>query len=173
MAHTAAYATTILKPRQEVYAYWRNWQNLPKFSRHLKSVEDIGSNRTRWTTEGPRGDISWDAETTQDLPGELISWKSIGEADVSNHGHVTFKDAPGDRGTEVVATLSYDIPGGIAGEAAAKLTGTSPEAEVAETLRRFKCLLEVGELPTIEGQSSNRKRGDNQPGEESPRTGLR
>src|SRR4051812_16748087 len=98
---TVAYAATIYRPRREVYAFWRDWQNLPRFARHLKRVEDLGDGRTRWTAEGPNGDVTWEAETTQDVPNEAIAWRSVGHADVANHGEVLFKDAPMDRGTEV------------------------------------------------------------------------
>lgn len=168
-----AYGATIYKPRQEVYAFWRSWQNLPRFARHLKKVEDLGGDKTRWTAEGPQGDVTWEAETTADVPGERIAWRSVGHADVPNHGEVLFKDAPMDRGTEVVVRLAYDIPYGIVGEWAAKATGNSPEAEIAEAVRRFKAILECGELPVVEGQSSNRKRGENQPGDPSPKVGVR
>jgi uncharacterized membrane protein len=171
--HMAAYAATIYKPRRQVYEFWREWKNLPRFARHLKSVEDIGNKRTRWTTEGPKGDVSWEAETTADVPGEYISWRSLGDADVPNHGEVTFRDAPMDRGTEVIVRVAYDIPYGFLGELAARTTGTSPEAEIAEAVRRFKCILECGELPVIEGQPSNQMRGDNKPGAQSPKAGLR
>ncbi len=170
---SVAYAATIYKPRREVYAFWRAWHNLPRFARHLKTVEDLGGGKTRWTAEGPQGPVSWDAETTADVPGERIAWRSVGHADVPNHGEVHFKDAPMDRGTEVVVRLAYDIPYGILGELAARATGNHPEAEIAEAVRRFKAILECGEIPTIEGQSSNRKRGDNAPGQESPKVGLR
>lgn len=171
--HTASYAVTIFRPRREVYDFWRRWENLPQFARHLRSVEDLGNNRTRWTAEGPREDVTWEAETIEDVTDERIVWRSVGASDVPNHGVVTFQDAPMDRGTEVVARLAYDIPYGFFGELAAKATGTSPEAEIAEAMRRFKCILECGELPVIEGQSSNRKRGDNMPGDPSPKAGVR
>lgn len=170
---TVAYAVTIYRPRQEVYGFWRKWQNLPRFARHLKSVEDLGNGRTRWTAEGPNGDVNWEAETTADVPGERIAWRSVGDSDVPNEGEVVFRDAPMDRGTEVVARLAYDIPYGIVGELAAKMTGNSPEAEIAEAMRRFKCVLECGELFVIEGQPSNIKRGDNMPGDPSSKVGLR
>jgi uncharacterized membrane protein len=172
-SNRAMYAATILRPREEVYDFWRNWQNLPFFSRHLKSVEDLGEGRTRWTAIGPNGDVVWDAETVEDVPGETISWRSVGEADVPNQGSVIFRDAPQDRGTEVLVQLTYDIPWGAVGKAFAKLTGTSPEAEIAESLRRFKAIMEIGELPVIEGQPSNIKRGENVPGDQSPLAGVR
>ena len=171
--NTVAYAVTIYRPRQEVYAFWREWQNLPRFARHLKSVEDLGNGKTRWTAEGPKEDVTWEAETTAEVQGERIAWQSTGYSDVPNQGEVIFRDAPMDRGTEVVAELSYDMPYGFLGEMAAKASGTSPEAEIGEAMRRFKCILECGELPVVEGQSSNRKRGDNNPGDPSPKAGLR
>ena len=170
---TVAYAATIYKPRQEVYDFWRHWQNLPRFARHLKAVEDLGNDKTRWTAEGPQGDVTWEAETTEDVRGEKIAWRSVGHADVPNHGSVVFKDAPQDRGTEVLVTLAYDMPYGVFGELAAKVTGNAPEAEIAEAVRRFKCILECGELFVNEGQPSNIKRGDNKPGDESPKVGMR
>lgn len=170
---TTAYAATILRPRMEVYEFWRNWSNLPRFSRHLKSVEDLGNGRTRWTTIGPTGDVSWEAETTRDIPGDSIAWRASQEADVWNAGEVRFKDAPGDRGTEVTLRMAYDIPFGIVGEAVAKVTGTAPEAEIAESIRRFKAILECGEVPSVEGQPSNQMRDENVPGDASPKVGLR
>ena len=170
---SVAYAATIFKPRQTVYDFWRHWPNLPRFARHLKSVEDLGGDKTRWTAEGPQGDVIWEAETTEDVRGERIAWRSVGHTDVPNHGVVTFKDAPQDRGTEVLVSLAYEMPYGIFGELAAKVTGNAPEAEIAEAVRRFKCILECGELFVNEGQPSNIKRGDNKPGDESPKVGMR
>lgn len=172
-AHPVVVTTTILKPREEVYAFWRNWQNLPRFSPYLKSVEESGSNRTKWVAKGPRGDVEWEAETVNDEPGRLISWRSLDGADVQNAGKVEFSDAPGQRGTEVKVSLQYDAPGGAIGAFAAKVTGLEPEQEVAESVRRFKAILECGEVPVNEGQPSNQKRGDNMPGDPAPVRGLR
>jgi uncharacterized membrane protein len=136
-------------------------------------VEDLGDSKTRWTAEGPKGDVTWEAETTMDFPNQSIGWKSLAGADVANSGRIDFEDAPGDRGTEVKVQISYDPPGGIFGELVAKATGTSPEAELAETLRRFKAILECGEAPIIEGQPSNQMRKENKPGDLSSKVGLR
>src|SRR5207253_5268448 len=124
------------RPRQEVYAFWRERQNLPRVARRLKSVEDLGNGKTRWIAEGPKEDVTWEAETTSDVPGERIAWRTVGDSDVPNQGEVVFQDAPMDRGTEVVARIAYDMPYGMAGEMAAKATGTSPEAEMGEAMRR-------------------------------------
>lgn len=167
------YAVTILRPREEVYRFWRNWTNLPLFSRHLLEVKDLGNGKTEWTAAGPNGAVTWRAETLQDVPNEQIGWRALPDSDIQNHGVVQFVDAPGERGTEVRVYLSYDAPGGAFGKWLAKLTGNEPEQEVGETLRRFKALLECGELPVIEGQPSNQMRGDNEPGEVEPKVGLR
>lgn len=172
-ANSAAYAATILRPRQEVYEFWRDWQNLSRYSRHLKAVTDLGDGRTRWTAEGPQNDITWEAITKEDIPGERIIWESVEGSDIHHRGVVMFSDAPGDRGTEVMVRMAYDMPGGIVGEAIAKWTGNSPESEVAESVRRFKAILECGECPVIEGQPSNQMRRENIPGDESPKAGLR
>jgi uncharacterized membrane protein len=170
---TVAYAATIYRSRMEVYDFWRHWSNLPRFARHLKLVEELSDGKTKWTAEGPNGDVSWEAETVSDVPGERIAWRTVGRSDVPNDGEVSFQDAPMDRGTEVLVRLNYDMPYGIAGELAGKATGSSPEAEIAEAVRRFKSLLECGDIAVIEGQPSNLKRGDNVPGDPSPKAGLR
>jgi len=167
------YAVTILRPRTEVYARWRNWEDLPHYSRHLKSVRDLGDGTTEWVAEGPNGDVTWQAETITDEVNERIAWRSIEDSDIRHNGLIEFKDAPAEQGTEVVLHMQYDAPGGAIGKFWAKMTGNEPRQEVAETMRRFKSILECGEIPVVEGQSSNRKRGDNQPGEPSAKVGLR
>ncbi len=167
------YAVTIDRPRMEVYEFWRNWSNLPRFSPHLVSVRPVGENITEWTASAPRGTVTWRAETVEDTPGEQIGWRSIEGSEIENHGVVQFLDAPDNRGTEVRLYLSYEPKGGVLGKLVAKSTGNEPEQEVGEMMRRFKCLLECGELPVVEGQPSNLMRGENQPGEAAAKVGLR
>lgn len=167
------YAVTIDRPREEVYAFWRNWENLPRFSPHLRKVEQIDQRITEWTTDAPRGTVTWRAETVEDTPNEQIGWRSIEGSEVENHGVVQFVDAPGGRGTEVRLYLSYEATGGSLGKMIAKATGNEPQQEVAEMLRRFKALLECGEIPVVEGQPSNQMREENEPGEAAPKVGLR
>lgn len=169
----ARYAVTISRPPEDVYRFWRNFENLPRFSRHLKSVEVLDDKRSRWTTEGPNGDVTWEAEMTEDVPGHRISWQSLEGADVQNMGSVEFVPAPGKRGTELYASMQFDAPGGAVGEFYAKMTGNDPEQEVGETMRRCKAILECGEIPIIEGQPSNRARGENEPGDMSKKVGMR
>jgi uncharacterized membrane protein len=149
---------TINKPARECYDFWRNLENLPRFMDHLKSVTVLDERRSHWEAEGPLNQVvGWDAEIIEDRPGELISWRSIGLADVHNAGSVRFRPSSGNRGTEVVAEISYEPPAGSLGVAIARLTGADPEHLIREDLRRFKQLVETGEVATIAGQSHCRR----------------
>ena len=145
---------TVDKPRQELYGFWRDFTNLPKFMKHLQSVTVQDEKRSHWVTDGPAGSrVSWDADVINDVPGELIAWHSLAGGDVDTAGSIRFRDAPAGRGTEVKVSMSYVPPGGKLGAVVAKVFGRSGEAEVREDLRRFKQLMEAGEVPTIDGQS--------------------
>lgn len=173
MSEVVKYAVTVLKPRQEVYSFWRDFENLPRFSRHLNSVRNVDATHTEWSTEGPNGPVTWTAEIIEDIPEQRIAWKSVEGSEVDNHGIVQFFDAPGGRGTEVKAYFTYKAPWGWLGKMVATATGNNPLQEVAETMRRFKALLECGEFPVIEGQPSNQMRGENKPGDEAKKVGTR
>ncbi|AWS48393.1 cyclase [Streptosporangium sp. 'caverna'] len=148
-------AITINRPREEVYRYWRDVENLPRFMTHLESVETTGDGRSHWKAKGPlKRTVEWEAEIVEDNPGELISWRSLKGALVGNRGFVHFSDAPGGRGTEVRVKLIYDLPGGkvgTAGMALARLLGEHPEQQVRDDLRRFKQVMETGEVVRSEG----------------------
>ncbi|QOV92330.1 DUF2892 domain-containing protein [Humisphaera borealis] len=147
-------AFTIQKPRNELFAFWRDFQNLPRFMKHLKKVAPLGGDRWHWEIHAPAGStVSWDAEIVNEVQDELIAWKSAGGADVDNAGSVRFLDAPGDRGTEVRVVLDYIPPGDVVGKWVATLFGKDPAHLIKSDLRRFKQLMEAGEIPTIEGQS--------------------
>ena len=148
-------ALTVNKPRDEVYAYWRELSNLPQFMRHLESVTETGGGRSRWVAKAPVK-VEWDAEITTERPGELIGWRSVESATVKNAGSVRFKDAPGGRGTEVHVYFEYQPVAGPAGQAAAKLMQQVTLQQVRMDLGRFKAMLEAGEAPTTEGQTSGR-----------------
>lgn len=144
---------TISKPKEELFHFWRNLENLPRFMRHLESVKNIDGKRSHWAARGPAGlRVEWDAEIVREIENELITWQSFEGADVQNAGSISFRDAPGGRGTEVKVILRYDAPGGRAGAALAKLFGEEPSQQVREDLRRFKQLMEAGEISTVEGQ---------------------
>lgn len=145
---------TIARPREELYAFWRDFTNLPHVMQHLEAVTVLDAKRSRWKAKGPAGtSVEWDAVIHNERESELIAWKSEGDATVPNAGSVRFSPAPGDRGTEVRVVLDYDPPAGAAGRLVAKLFGEDPEAQVREDLRRFKAVMEAGEAPTIDGQS--------------------
>ena len=144
---------TVDKPREEVFAFWRNLENLPRFMQHLHSVTTVDDKRSHWIVRGPSCKIvEWDAEIINEQPNELIAWRSIPGSDVDCAGSVLFKQAPGGRGTEVLLELQYLPPGGAIGAAIAKLMGENPANQIKEDLRRFKQLMEAGEISTIEGQ---------------------
>ncbi|HYX53633.1 MAG TPA: SRPBCC family protein [Candidatus Limnocylindrales bacterium] len=139
---------------EEAFQFWRHFENLPRFMRHLESVSITGERRSRWTAIGPLGKrLRWDAEIVAERPGELISWRSLEGSDLMLDGFVEFQAAPGDRGTTVFATIIYTPPGGQLGRAAAKMLGKDPSFLMRQDLRRFKALLETGEIPTTEGQT--------------------
>jgi len=145
-------SVTVTRPIEEVYAFWKDYANLPRFMRHLHSVETLAEKRTRWTAIGPAGTtVSWDAETIADRPNEWIAWRSLENADVDNRGSVRFQRAPGDRGTEVRVHLQYRPPAGALGRGIAWLFGKEPSGQIREDLRRFKQLMETGEVTVSEG----------------------
>jgi uncharacterized membrane protein len=152
-----AKAITIKKSREEVYAFWRNFENLPQFMYHLDSVQVRESGRSHWVAKAPAGTtVEWDAEVTEDVPNERIAWRSLPGADVANWGSVEFRRGAGDRGTEVHVQIHYDPPAGTLGKVVAKLFGEEPEQQVGDDLRRLKQVLETGEVvrseATPEGQ---------------------
>jgi uncharacterized membrane protein len=154
-------ALTINRPRSEVYVYWRQLENLPRFMEHLESVTELDGRRSHWVAKGPAGtDVEWDAEIVQEVQDEYIAWRSIGESEVDNRGEVRFTDAPAGRGTEVHAFFTYDPPAGPIGKAIARIFGEDPDTQTKEDLRRFKQLLEAGEIPTTEGQPSGRQKNE-------------
>ena len=150
---------TIQKPRKELYAYWRKLENLPNFMKHLKEVSQTGGKTSHWEARipGDIGTIEWEAEVTQEKENELIAWQSLEDSDIDNAGEVRFKDAPAGRGTVVQATISYRPPAGSVGGGAARMLNPVFKQVVKEDLRRFKRLMEAGEIPTIDGQTSGRK----------------
>lgn len=144
---------TVLRPREELYRFWRDFSNLPRVMSHLLSVQPSGEGRSHWVAEGPMGtQAEWDAEVITERENELIGWRSVEGSAVDTAGSVHFTEAPGGRGTEVKVSLKYDPPAGKLGVAAARLLGQSPARQVREDLRRFKQVMEAGAAPTIEGQ---------------------
>jgi uncharacterized membrane protein len=151
---------TVNKSPEECYAFWRDFENLPKFMLHLQSVRPIGERRTHWVANGPAGvKVEWDAEITNERPNECISWRSLENADIDNSGTVRFERATGGRGTIVRVTMYYSPPAAGIGTALASLLGQHPEQEIAKDLRRFKQVLETGDVVKTEGQPAGRSSG--------------
>jgi len=143
---------TINKPIEEVYAFWRNFENLPRFMQHLEEVRDHGNGRSSWQAKGPAGtSVRWDAELVQDIEHQWIAWQSLPGADVVNRGSVRFTRAPGARGTELRVQLEYEPPAGAIGRGIAWLFGEEPDQQIRDDLRRFKQLLETGVIPVSDG----------------------
>jgi uncharacterized membrane protein len=140
-------AITVNRPPDEVYSFWRELSNLPRFMRHLESVQVLDGARSHWRAKAPAGrSVEWDAEITEDRPNELIAWRSLPGADVDNSGVVRFRPAPGGRGTEVHVLMHYDPPAGALGAIVAKLFGENPTQQVSDDLRAFKQVIETGEV---------------------------
>jgi uncharacterized membrane protein len=140
-------AITVSATPEEAYRLWRNFENLPRFMAHLESVRVLDQRRSYWKAKAPLGaTVEWTAEITDDRPNESIAWQSVEPADVRNSGRVRFTPLSADRGVEVRVELNYDPPGGTIGATVAKLFGEEPSVQVDGDLRRFKQMLEVGEV---------------------------
>ena len=144
---------SILKSPEELYTFWRDFENLPKFMRHLRQVQRIDDRRSRWTTNAPLGmTVSWEAEITHETPNQFLAWRSLPGSQIENMGSISFTPAPPGRGTEVRVSLRYSPPAGRVGHIFATVFGRDAEQQVLEDLRRFKQLMECGEIPTTAGQ---------------------
>ncbi len=142
----------------EIYAFWRNFENLPLFMKHLESVRVLDDRRSHWVASGPAGStVEWDAEIAEDQPNELIAWRSLPGAQVDSAGSVRFEPATGGRGTLVRVSFGYNPPAGVIGAAFASLFGEAPGQQVEGDLRRLRNVLEAGETPTTEGQPAGQR----------------
>ena len=149
-------AVTIEADPQTLYDFWRDFENLPRFMEHLVSVRVESPTRSHWVAKAPAGTtVEWDAEIVNDIPGSLIAWKSAAGAEVPSAGSVHFTAAPAGRGTIVKVVMDVEPPAGKLGLVIAKLFGEDPDREVREDLRKFKQLMETGEVAT-----STRRRAD-------------
>jgi len=153
-------AATVNTSPEQAYRQWRDLERLPEFITHLESVKETGG-RSHWVARAPGGrTVEWDAEIVEDVPGERIAWRSTEGADVDSSGSVRFAPAPGDRGTEIIVELEYAPPGGAVGAAVAKLFGEEPNQQLRDDVRRFKQVVETGEVVVSEGTpdgTSNRR----------------
>lgn len=144
------------KPADALYAFWRQFSNLPRIMRYLERVDVIDDRRSHWVAKVPKlvgGTAEWDAQITADEPGRRIAWRSIEGSQIATVGEVRFEQAPGDRGTVVHVSLEYLPPAGKLGHWAATMLGRSPQQEIRRDLAHFKRQMECGEVVTTEGQS--------------------
>ncbi len=142
-----AKAISINKKPDEVYRFWRNFENLPRFMAHLDSVKVIDDKHSHWKVDAPAGmTVEWDAEIVEEIAGELIVWRTIEGSDIEHAGSVRFSRGPGGRGTEVRVAVHYHAPAGKLGVAVAKLFGEEPSQQITGDLRRLKQVLETGEV---------------------------
>jgi uncharacterized membrane protein len=136
------------KPIDEVYRFWRQLENLPRFMTHLEQVVDFGNRRSRWIARGPAGNrVQWEAEIINEVENKVIGWQSLPDADLVTAGSVNFDRARGGRETQLTVHLQYAPPGGRIGKVIAQLFGDEPAQAIREDLRRMKWLLEAGEIP--------------------------
>jgi uncharacterized membrane protein len=155
-----------------LYAFWRNFENLPRISSILESVEVLDDTRSRWTALAPgEFPIRWDAEITRDIPNEMIGWRSVEGSVIETAGYVRFEPRPG-RGTLVRVALEYDLPVGRVGAAVASLLGKKPGTHVEELLRRFKQLMESGEAAASRRAKASHETRSRQPGDAEAGTGT-
>lgn len=150
---TTQAVVTIGVPPGTVFRYWRNFANLPRLMGHLERVDVLSDKDSLWIARGPGGvELRWRSTLDKLRENELITWHTVGEADLPHRGSFQLRPAPGDRGIEARLTLIYRPPAAAGGRAVSRLFGTSPEQQAREALRRLKRILETGELPTVEGQ---------------------
>lgn len=170
--HTVTIKTsvTIRREPHDVYRFWRNFSNLPRFMRHLEDVTESAPGHTRWQARGPVGaKIEWEAEIVADVPNARIAWRSPSNAKFANHGAVLFYPAPQGRGTEVHLTIGFEPPGGAVAARFLRLFDALPEQQLKNDLRRLKQILETGDVARSEASIHRRMHSARPPaGKELP-----
>jgi uncharacterized membrane protein len=150
---------TVNRSPAELYQFWRNFENLPRFMKNVKSVTVLSPTRSHWVVEAPAGaTVEWDAEIHNEVPNEVIGWRTLADAQIAHAGSVRFEPAPGGRGTEVTVTAEYVPPAGSLGVVVGKLFGKEPGQQIEEDLNNFKQLMESEEFAI--------------PGEDTPIAGI-
>jgi uncharacterized membrane protein len=148
-------AVTIEKPIEEVYGFWRRFENLPRFMTYLERVDELGNGRSHWVAKGPAGaTVEWDAEIINEVANQVIGWRSLPGGDITVAGSVNFDLLRDGRSTRVSVRLQYAPPAGRAGSVVARLFGREPSQTIREDLRRFKQLLEAPVAQPFPGAAS-------------------
>jgi uncharacterized membrane protein len=155
---------TIGKPRQELYDAWRDFTRFPNFMENVESVEKLDAKRSRWTIKAPGGSsVELVTRITEDKAGKAIAWESEPDSQIETQGRVEFLDAGTDRGTMVRLVMRYQPPGGIVGKGLAKLFQREPHIQARRDLRRFKSLMETGEVATNASPSGRASESPTEP----------
>jgi len=137
-------------PPEEVFAFFRRFENFPRFMSHVRKVEPHGEGRWRWTVDGPANvPVSWEAEITRMIPDKVIAWESVEGSVIRNAGTVHFEPDRG--GTRIGIRLSYNPPAGAIGHSFAKLLGANPKKQLDDDLIKFKSLMENGKARGRQG----------------------
>jgi len=140
---------TINRTPHELYTFWRDFRNLPLFMENIESVHILDDTRSHWKVKAPADKtVEWDSLITEDVPGEVIAWRSDHNASIANSGRIEFRKSANNRGTQVTVTIVYDPPAGAIGKMIAKLLQREPHVQARQDLRRFKQLMETGEIST-------------------------
>lgn len=151
-------SVTIERSPDELFSFWRNFENLPRVMEHVEAVQCFDERRSHWRVRQTDDKaIEWDAEIINEHPNELIAWRTLEGSDVRHAGTIRFAPAPGARGTEVKLAVEYEA--GKLANAIARLFRRAPEQQIREDLRHFKQIMEAGEIPTLEGQPAAREKG--------------
>jgi uncharacterized membrane protein len=149
-------SVTINRPRNELFAYWRDFTNLPTFMHAIERIEMAGERRSVWTIKAPAGQhVTLETEIVNVVENQSIAWQSVKGSQIATKGAVTFEDAPADRGTVVTAEIGYEQPGGDIGRLFAKLFQAEPNIQARHELKRFKMLMEAGEIATGANHHAN------------------
>ncbi|HXS20286.1 MAG TPA: SRPBCC family protein [Steroidobacteraceae bacterium] len=146
------------KSPEECYRFWRSFENLPRFMQSLESVRQLDERRSQWVAKGPMATrVQWTSEITADRPGEELAWRTLDDSGAAHAGSVRFEAGPAGRGTIVRVSLHYSPLGGALGAGLVRLLGHDPQSRIREDLRRFKQVMETGEIPTTRGQPTGRR----------------
>ena len=148
----------IQRPAEACYRFWRNFENFPQFMQHVEAVQVVDATRTHWRVRAPLGQhVEWTAELFSDIPSQQLAWRTLEGSNVEHTGVVRFLPSPNDKSTRLDIEMSYHARFGKAGVMLAKLFGEEPSQQMDDDLRRFKQLIETGEIATTKGQSAGRR----------------
>jgi uncharacterized membrane protein len=143
-------SVVINRSADELFRFWRNLENLPRFMQHLESVERVTDTLSRWKAKGPGVDLEWNAEIINEVPSKVIGWRSLEHSDVVSAGSVNFEEIAPGRTTRVRVRLQYAPPGGQVGAALARLLGRDAATEIREDLHQLKQMIETGQISASE-----------------------